>query len=278
MLDALLTTPTATWAAILATLFTLGGVFIASLLGSGHCAGMCGPIMLFALGSLDQPARSKWRVHLAYHAGRGISYTLLGIIAGAAGAAMDLGGSFVGVQRIGGILFGIMMIAMGVGLMSAKFGSRIQLPKLPERFQRFVEHLYRLAWSLPPVPRAWAVGQLTPLLPCGWLYMYVLAAAGSANMILGGLVLAVFWAGTVPILAGVGAGIELLSAPLRSRLPMISGLVVVVLGLMTVLGRLSLPTFSTEQQRSLLTSHQGDSALGSSFVIPTQTPPCCLNE
>lgn len=274
MLDTLLSSHPAT----LTTITVLGGVFIASILGSGHCAGMCGPIMLFALGSLDKPTRSKWRVHLAYHLGRGISYTLLGVIAGAAGAAMDLGGSFVGIQRIGGIIFGIMMIAMGAGLISSKLSSRVHLPKLPDRFQRVVEHLYRFAWSLPPVARALAVGQLTPLLPCGWLYMYVLAAAGSANMILGGMVLAAFWAGTLPILASLGAGIELLSAPLRSRLPMVSGLVVVTLGLMTVFGRFSLPTFSTEDQRSLLTSHQGGSTLGSSFVIPTQTPPCCLNE
>ncbi len=254
------------------------GVFVASVLGSGHCAGMCGPIMLFAIGSLDRaPKRHsppKWRVHAAYHVGRALGYIALGTAAGAAGAAIDLGGSFVGLQRVAGTVFGLMMVLMGAGLIATSLGSRykLALPELPAAHQRLIERLHRFAMRWPATPRAWMVGLLTPLLPCGWLYLYVFAAAGTGSPLWGGAVLAAFWAGTVPMLAGVGAGIEALSAPLRKRLPLVSGLVVVVLGLSTVSGRLAMPTFSTDDQRALL------AAQADGLVPPTAEPPCCLNE
>lgn len=258
-------------------LAAMSGVFIASLLGSGHCAGMCGPIMLFAIGSLDtqQPERPrpKWRIHAAYHLGRGISYTAVGAAAGAAGAAIDLGGSFVGLQRLAGVVFGIMMILMGAGLIANHLGSRLgsllRLPRLPKQHQQLIEHLNRRAMRMPETPRAWAVGLLTPMLPCGWLYLYVIAAAGTGQPLFGAAVLLAFWAGTLPMLAGLGAGLELLSAPLRQKLPLLSGLVVVALGLMSVTGRLSMPTFSTEAQHKLIAT-QTDG-----FVLPDQDPLCC---
>ncbi len=258
-------------------LAAMSGVFVASLLGSGHCAGMCGPIMLFAIGSLDtqQPERPrpKWRVHAAYHLGRGISYTAVGAAAGAAGAAIDLGGSLVGLQRLAGVVFGIMMIVMGAGLIAkhlgSRFGTLLRLPRLPKQHQQLIEHLSRRAMRLPPTPRAWTVGLLTPMLPCGWLYLYVIAAAGTGQPLFGAAVLVAFWAGTLPMLAGVGAGLELLSAPLRQKLPLLSGLVVVALGLMSVTGRLSMPTFSTETQRKLI------AAQADGFILPDQEPLCC---
>ena len=75
-------------------------VLVMSLLGSLHCAGMCGGLMFFALGS-DQDRTKKARVRLqsAYHGGRLVTYTILGVIAGALGQAIDFGGGFVGIQK-----------------------------------------------------------------------------------------------------------------------------------------------------------------------------------
>ena len=57
-------------------------VFTMSVLGSLHCAGMCGGLMFFALGS-DQSddedgttrKHSKIRLQFAYHGGRLVTYT-----------------------------------------------------------------------------------------------------------------------------------------------------------------------------------------------------------
>src|SRR5690606_10362020 len=52
----------------------------------------------------------------------------------------------------------------------------------------------------PPAARATALGLLSALLPCGWLYAFVLGAAATGSALAGALVLLTFWSGTVPIL------------------------------------------------------------------------------
>ena len=69
-------------AALLFFLFT--GVAV----GFGHCIGMCGPIVV-AL-SLKSAERRRMLPHLFYHAGRIITYTVLGGIVGASGSFTSL--------------------------------------------------------------------------------------------------------------------------------------------------------------------------------------------
>ncbi len=56
----------------------------ASLLGSPHCAAMCGGFVCFFSGQQD--AKPSQLTHATYHLGRLISYALLGVAAGVAGA------------------------------------------------------------------------------------------------------------------------------------------------------------------------------------------------
>ena len=78
---------------------------------------------------------------------------------------------------------------------------------------------------------------LTGLLPCGWLWAFVVSAAGTASPVAGALVMAVFWLGTVPAMTGVLAlGGAVLDA-MRRRMPVISAGILIVLGLATLAGR-----------------------------------------
>ena len=58
-----------------------GSVLLASLLGSPHCAGMCGGFVCFYSG---QDGRGQTRAHAAYNLGRLVSYLVLGLLAGSA--------------------------------------------------------------------------------------------------------------------------------------------------------------------------------------------------
>ncbi|MBI4955507.1 MAG: sulfite exporter TauE/SafE family protein, partial [Myxococcales bacterium] len=98
------------------------------------------------------------------------------------------------------------------------------------------------AWSRrPPVWRALALGVLTSLLPCGWLWAFVVSAAGTASPWGGALVMAAFWLGTVPALLGLGLGLGLLLAPLKKRLPLLTPALLVALGLVLVVWRAQMP-------------------------------------
>ena len=58
-------------------------LFMLGLLGTGHCIGMCGPLVVALPGQTG-----RFSAHLAYHAGRLITYTLIGALMGALGGGL----------------------------------------------------------------------------------------------------------------------------------------------------------------------------------------------
>lgn len=188
-------------------LAVLGTVLGASVLGSLHCAGMCGPLAAVAsapdrthlrvVDSRPQAARSV--AH--YNLGRLASYTVLGLVAGGAGALVDLGGALVGVQGIAIVLASLTLIGMGArGLwMFARGQQGTHLASGP-----VVRWASRLRGK-----RSFAaiLGGLTGLMPCGWLWAYVVVAAGTGSVLGGAAVMGTFWLGTVPALAVVGVAL-----------------------------------------------------------------------
>ena len=96
---------------------------------------------------------------------------------------------------------------------------------------------FSLVSDKPPVLRAAVVGLLSGLLPCGWLWAFVVTAAGTGNALSGAAVMTAFWAGTVPALLAVGFGAQLASAPLRRHIPAITAVILVALGLYAIIGR-----------------------------------------
>lgn len=224
-----------------ATLGILFTVLAASLLGSVHCAGMCGGLVLFAV-SADGTLRKQARLHLAYHAARGIAYTALGAAAGTIGAATDIGARLNGGVRTSAIVAGALMILLGAAALLQHLGFLRAIIRPPKAIQRTAEAAHRRAFRLPPVMRAAAVGGLTPLLPCGWLYAFVVVAAGTGSTLFGAAVMTAFWAGTLPLMGLLGLGLNTLTGPLRARLPVVTSLIVITLGVLTALGRVNIPT------------------------------------
>lgn len=211
----------------------------ASLLGSPHCAAMCGGFVCFFSGQAgDRPSPIT---HAAYHAGRLTSYALLGFAAGMAGAGFDLAGRMAGFQRPAAVAAGVLLILWGLAGLAAAAGLGRSATAAPAGFRRlFSGAIARLA-DKPPIIRALTIGLLTALLPCGWLYVFVATAASTGSGVSGALVMAAFWAGTVPVLAGMGAVAQRAAGPLRARLPVLTAAVLVVLGVLTVAGKFQAP-------------------------------------
>ena len=133
-------------------------VFFASLLGSVHCAGMCGGFIAFYAGSDATGGRARWFGHLAYSGGRLLTYSILGVFAGWLGRAVDLAGSFAGVGRIAAVLAGLSMVAWGsVGVLRALGLSLPRLP-LPARLERLYGRSLQTMRGRPPVVRAAILG------------------------------------------------------------------------------------------------------------------------
>ncbi len=250
-------------------------VFTASLLGSLHCAGMCGAFVAFAVGlDANVSGRTRAALQAAYHVGRLVTYTALGAAAGALGGAFDLAGEAVGIQRAAVALAGTLMVVFGVLALLRIAGVRLPAAPAPGILREAAGRALRLASDRPPLARAALTGLCTTLLPCGWLYAFVITASGTAGAPLGALVMAVFWLGTLPILIAVGTGVQALLARfggLGRRMPVIMASIVIAVGLFTV--------FDRGRLDAAMIAGRADTMAGASVdrvkALDSTEAPCC---
>lgn len=226
----------------------IGAVVTASVLGSMHCVGMCGPLAIWASGAGDHNSRLAFNSSL-YHVGRMLTYALVGLLAGLAGQLTDFGGEVLGVQLAAARIVGVIMVLMGVvqvikwwSLRSGFVGwfapkpNNIAAPK-QSTVSKWLVSLRPRVFSLNPPARGFVTGLLTALLPCGWLYLFALFAAGTGNWWTGATVMIAFWLGSVPALVAVVISTKLLAGRLRQFVPVAVALMMIVAGGFTMAGR-----------------------------------------
>jgi sulfite exporter TauE/SafE len=171
--------------------------FMVGLVGGAHCAAMCGGIIAACAPARRNAIPGRWRLALAYNAGRLTSYAAAGALAGALGqGALAL--------RAGPAAQQAMLAAAGVSmLLLALYVSGVT------RVVRGLESAGALAWRrlqpysrwfLPAdtVPRALGLGALWGWLPCGMVYGVLLTALATGGAVEGALVMLAFGLGTLP--------------------------------------------------------------------------------
>lgn len=214
--------------------------------GSFHCTSMCGGLVAFATAGAAPSFRARAGAIASYNLARGIGYVVLGGAAGALGSALD--GMFlrVGVGRIAGAVAGLVMLTWGVVKALETLG---QLRRTPVAASVHVPlgNLVRRVREKPPAVRASIVGGCTAALPCGFLHAALIVAAGTGSAARGALVAAAFCLGTVPAVAGLAFGVDLVTHGLRRRASLLGAAALVVFGFSSLLGRWS--------PASLLTTH-----------------------
>ncbi|MBN72422.1 MAG: hypothetical protein CME32_24465 [Gimesia sp.] len=180
----------------------LATIFVASIAGSGHCVGMCGPLMLLATNR--SPESGSWSSLIyesCYHGGRLLGYALLGLAAGSLGWLMESGGQLAGLQQAAAVVTGAGMILFGLFSLVTIYrtGSipHFGTARVGRVFAKFVKRVHQLPHGLRPL----SIGLMTACLPCGWLYAFLLLAVSARTPLLGGLTMVAFWLGTIPALS-----------------------------------------------------------------------------
>jgi uncharacterized protein len=197
----------------------LSGVLVASIVGSLHCVAMCGPLVGMHAGM------RTLRMALLHSLGRLSTYVLLGALGGLVGSALDLAGQVASVQRAAAIVAAAVIVAIAVWPLVVKRRGPSRSP--------FGAVLVRIR-PRSEARRAWLVGTLTGLLPCGWLWAFVVMAAATASPLAGAVVMATFWAGTAPAMIGVVRFAGPLVARVRARMPVVTAVVLVAVGIGTL--------------------------------------------
>ncbi len=217
---------------------SLGPIGTGLLGGFGHCAGMCGPIV--GAVSLAAGPRLGWKktlpLHLAYNAGRVLTYTAAGAAMGLVGSVVNIAGRAAGLQQVVAVLAGALMMVMGLGAAGV-------LPVARRLEQGVSSRLFSGAGGLlraGGLPRTFALGLFLGLLPCGLSWSAFVGAAATGGTLPGALFALSFALGTVPALLLVGSAATLLSVRLRGVLLRVGGAAVALLGLLFLLRGLGL--------------------------------------
>ena len=219
--------------------------FVAGLVSSVHCVGMCGGIVsafsmaaprpAFPIAVTTIPAAAVvdggLRV-LAYNAGRLGSYMAAGALAG---------GMLGGVRQLAGVaplqmaaywLANLMLVALGLYLMNAWRG----LARLEAGGRFLWQRLQPLTRHLLPIRhpgQALALGALWGWLPCGMVYSMLLTAMLTGSASGGAAVMLAFGLGTMPALVTMGLlGNRLQTWTRKREVRLGAGLLVLAFGLL----------------------------------------------
>ncbi|MEN9216733.1 MAG: sulfite exporter TauE/SafE family protein [Gloeomargarita sp. HHBFW_bins_162] len=196
----------------------LGLIFALGLLGSfGHCAGMCGPVVLgVAWGHKQASWGKRWRQQMGLHLGRVATYTIVGAVLGQAGSLLVAGGQLAGVGSL--VRQGV---TVAIGLVLIGSGWQKQVPG----WLRWGRHPQG---KLPTHPVL--LGLLWGLIPCGFLYVAQLQAVATLSPVGGAVLMLAFGLGTVPVLLGLGLWLSRVGTEMGQRLNRWAGGLTMLMG------------------------------------------------
>lgn len=218
-------------------------VLFASLAGSLHCAGMCGPFMAVA-GAFGASPRTRLGSAGAYHLGRLLTYLVLGALGGVLGSVLDLAGAAAGIARVSALVAGLVLLGWGIASLLRRPGLVGLGRRGPNPLQAALARVLIALEHRPPLTRGLILGLSTTLIPCGWLYAFVAMAAASGALAPAVATMFTFWVGTLPLLLGVSFGMQAFFARIGPRVRMVSSALIAVAGLALIGLRVAAPALS----------------------------------
>lgn len=221
-----------------------------ALAGALHCAGMCGGFAVLARGGRGSTGAVGGRSagggglgrFALYGTGKTLTYVVLGVVAGAAGAW--LGGWSMG-SRVLAVFVGLVMIGAGLQLGGWFSVGRSTAATVGDGSPRSVPFFARVSARVSDWLRSFmgqrgpfalvGLGMVNGLLPCGLLYAALAAAAAAGGWWQGGAFMAVFGVGTLPALGLTAWLADRLSPRRRVLAARVGGVLLILFGVFTLL-------------------------------------------
>ena len=159
-------------------------------------------------------------------AGKLVSHAALGALLGALGDAVQIGFRTRALLQIGA---GIVMVLLALNLWGVRGLSRLA-PQPPAVLTRLVRRSARADAAAAPL----LVGFSTVLVPCGVTLSVEVLAVTSGSPLAGAAVMVAFVLGTSPLFAVLGFFARRSATALRGRFAKLAGVVVLVMGVLSV--------------------------------------------
>lgn len=226
-------------------MFDVIAPLMGGFLGSFHCLGMCGPLVLAYSMNLKGPGNpvkrlgpSAWHRgalhHLAFHTGRVGTYALLGALAGGVTHLAQTENLLVDLRGGVTLLGGALMVLAGMVLLRV-----LPLPAIPPAPsfspESFLGRLFYRLFQSKGVGARMALGLATGFLPCMLSWAMIIKAATTQSAVGGFFTMALFGLGTVPGLFATGLSASMLSVKMRFLGERVAAVSIIVMGLILVI-------------------------------------------
>lgn len=203
---------------------------------------MCSPFAMLAMGPTD--SKSHWSqraVRLsAYHLGRLATYLVMGTMVAVVSFTFQSAVGGPNSSQWVGWCVGLLMIGLGMMRLfeSLSSGSKsVQHSTWVLGWTRFVVSL-RKRYRLGPVWfGSFLWGFSSTFLPCGWLYLFVMASAAASTPSMTIAMMVAFWIGTLPLLTAAAWSWSLLGPRGRFLIQPLASVCIIAFGFYTLLSR-----------------------------------------
>ncbi len=212
---------------------------LAGLTATPHCAGMCGAFPLhLAHGDIDSerrrarstPALSRL---LLYLLGKTITYAFLGCLAALFGSWALKADVLSRYQNLYARALGVVMIAFGLAMLGVL--PSVRLPIRGAQEWGFLRNMYAAFFQSPGPAAGLLLGVATGFLPCPITISLAAAAAATRSIPMGLVIMAGLGIGTSVGLLFIGLSGAMLDAHVRRISLHVAGVIVVLLGLITLM-------------------------------------------
>lgn len=183
----------------------VSSTFLLGLLGTAHCIGMCGPLVLVVAARSSKPI-----AHAAYHLGRIVTYVALGAVLGALGPGISGIAGLTGADparvlsrvQVGLSLFSaVLLLALGCERLGL-----VRLPSIVDPTQVPGYSRIRAGMVAGHAGAIFLFGALMATLPCGLVWAAFARALGAGSAQAGAVLVFAFGLGTLPGLLLLGTG------------------------------------------------------------------------
>jgi sulfite exporter TauE/SafE len=205
-------------------------MFLLGLLGSGHCIGMCGPLIIALPGRYG-----RWSAHIIYHLGRLLTYSAVGALMGGvnqglvrlAGGAPQAALAWTTRMQIAISAFAaICLLLMGLGRIGLIREPAWMAKASPQRIPGY-QALMRRTLDRRNALWLFGMGLMLGLLPCGLSYGAFSRCLAAESFITGAALAGSFGLGTLPSLLLLGTGLTRLLRRYQIQTELIAGLVMI---------------------------------------------------
>jgi uncharacterized protein len=213
--------------------------FLTGLVGSLHCLGMCGPIVI-GLPLHQQSFAKKMIESLFYNLGRVVTYGLMGALFGLFGKGIQL----AGLQQWASIGLGVVLIISAIW--PFVFKQRMGIARVSDRYSgrlvRSLRSLFQLdqGRQSASIGRLFLIGLLNGLLPCGLVYVALAGAVNTNEVISGTLYMMIFGLATIPALFALSLLGNAIVMKIRKKFSKLITAFIILLGILFILRGLDL--------------------------------------